>query len=179
MRLLVMLSLMVIHQVSLAKGISVSAAQRVKLKAIYGDKIKYRLSSSTRRLIKAGELIPVIVDSWGLRSVAQSWQQMLAHEATVDALDEIAKSPKHLEEAKELLVERYGEEHAEYEYDRLVDLLFIKSQIEEGVIDVNKIGSDINSKLPTERQQQLSQYAKKLARSLIKSDTPKKKVTIN
>ena len=138
---------MAIQQVSLAKVLNVSASQQVKLKAIFGDKIKYRLSSSTRNLVRTGQLIPIIVDNWGVRSVAQSWKEIPSHDATAEALDEIGQSPKHLEEAKGLLVERYGEEHAEY--DKLVDLLFIKSQIEEGVIDINQIASDPNSKLPT------------------------------
>ena len=148
MRVLVVLLLVFIQQVSVAKGGSVSASHRVKLEAIFGDKIKYRLSSSTRNLIKTGQLYPFVIDEQGARSEVSSliettdnsllpfiWKKIFTNRdqfieliATVNMFDEIAQSPEHLEEAKELLIERYGESHGEDQYDKLVDILLIRSQ---------------------------------------------------
>ena len=138
MKILVVLFLMVIQQVSIAK--STVIPQRVKLKAIFGDKVKSHLSISTKHLIRTGTLIPVIPDRYGVKSVEEGWFEMLRYEATNKALEEIAKSPEHLEEAKELLIERYGDkEYAEHKYEELVNLLFLKTQLEEYIADTRQI----------------------------------------
>ena len=127
MKLLIVLSLVLVYQVAFAKGAPIT--RQAKIRAILGQ--EYLLTNATRQLILKGDLLPAIIKNGALAGVVDSWPQLLKNQTRVDALTEISQSTKHLEEAKELLAERYGEEYGEYEYEKLLDLLLIKSGVQE------------------------------------------------
>ena len=128
MKLLIVLSLMFIWQVAVARVKPVS--QQAKLKAIFGNKAEHHLAYTTRHLIMRGVLLPSVLNKKGsLMEIEDSWPQLLKSKDRLYALIDIAHSPEHLEEAKGLLAEYYGEEHGQSKYRELVDLLFIHSQL--------------------------------------------------
>lgn len=184
MKVLVVLSLMLIQQVAIANYHTVSVPQRLKLRVIFGGIVEYRLSTPTRHLIKAGHIPPVTL---GVAN-SRNWKEIIAHidqtGSTADALADIAQSPKHLEEAKELLIELYGEDHGGHQYERLVDVSFVRSQFKDIKEDlkqnlpVTKNGEDYDYTPHGDRERELmrrKKLSKKEQRRLAKEDEHRRK----
>ena len=64
---------------------------------------------------------------------------MISDEVRVNALTELAESPNHLEEARILLAEVYGDELGEEKYTQLLDLMLIKQAIEDSGLSLDQV----------------------------------------
>lgn len=64
---------------------------------------------------------------------------MISDEVRVNALTELAESPNHLEEARILLAEVYGDELGEEKYTQLLDLMLIKQAIDDSGLSLDQV----------------------------------------
>ena len=132
MKVMVILTVLFAQQTATSKSGMPLKIHQEKLRAIFGNKIKYRLTDSTRQYIKERELTPPKVSQSGsLMDIQDRWHLLLRDEARVNVLTELAESPEHLEEARILLAEVHGDEMGEVKYTQLLDLMVVKRAIDE------------------------------------------------